>query len=70
MTIFFIWVPGTKAPTCEILYGLEQNKDSHNKDRKQILQQHELLPEYKDLSLNQLALIYPYKEIENENANS
>ena len=70
MTIFFIWVPGVKGPSCEILHGLEQNKDSHNKDRKQILQQHELLPEYKDLTLNQLALIYPYKGTENENVGS
>ena len=70
MTVFFIWVSGLKGPTCEILYGLEQNKDSHNRDRKQILQQHKLLLEYKDLTLNQLALIYPYKENENENVGS
>lgn len=60
-SIYFVWVGGYK-PTCELLYGMDQNKDSHDRDKKQILQKHELIPEYKDLSLNQLALIFPYKE--------
>lgn len=64
--IYFIWTKGLRGPSPEIIYGLEQNKDSNNKDRKEILQQHKLMTEYRDLNINQLVLIYPYKGKENE----
>lgn len=60
--IFFCYVPGIRNVTCCILYGLDQNVDSHGKEKKKILQQHELPQEHKDLTLNQLELIYPYIE--------
>lgn len=64
--IFFIYVPGLKGVTSEILYGLDQNINSHGKEKKSVLQQHELPTEYKDLRLEQLELIYPYKGKEDE----
>ncbi len=55
-TIYFVWVKGLSGPTCEINYDID------NEYRKTpILQKHELLTEYRDLSLKQLELIYPYK---------
>lgn len=60
--IYFCWVRGLNGPTCEILYGLEQNKDSHSKDKKEILQKYELPLEHKDLKLSQLEVIYPYEK--------
>lgn len=62
MTIkYLVWTEGLKGPTLEILNGLDQNKDSHSRDKKKIFQQHELLPEYEGMTLTQLALIFPYK---------
>lgn len=60
--IYFVWVNGVRGATCEIVYGLDQNVDSHGKEKKKILQQHQLPIEYKDLSLKQLEIIYPYIE--------
>lgn len=59
--IYFVWVQGFREPTPQIFYGLDQNKDSHGKDKLNILQHCELPTEHKDLNLNQLAMIYPYK---------
>lgn len=59
-TIYFVWVTGLKGPVGEIYYGLDQNKDSHNRNKKEILQEHPLPDEYRDLSIKQLELIFPY----------
>lgn len=59
--IYFCWVKGFKGPSPTIFHGLDQNKDSHGKDKSTILQTIELPTEHRDLSLNQLKMIYPYK---------
>lgn len=59
--IYFCWVKGFKAYTPVIFHGLDQNKDSHGHDKSNVLQKHELPTEHRDLTLNQLEMIYPYK---------
>lgn len=59
--IYFCWVKGFKAPTPILFHGLEQNTDSHGKEKVKLLQQTELPTEHRDLTLNQLEMIYPYK---------
>lgn len=61
--IYFIWVQGFKAHTPVILHGLDQNIDSHGREKTTILQKHELPFEHRDLTVNQLEMIYPYKGI-------
>lgn len=61
MKIFFIYTPGLRGPVPEIHYDID------NEYKKTVvLQKHELPTEYKDLTLNQLSMIYPYKGNENE----
>lgn len=61
--LYFCWVKGFKAPTPVIFHGLDQNKDSYGKDKSKILQEQLLPTEYRDLTLQQLEMIYPYKGI-------
>lgn len=62
MKIYFIWTKGLRGPTPIIDY----DADNEYKDKANVLKKHELPTEHKDLTLNQLSLIYPYKGNENE----
>lgn len=61
--IYFCWFQGGKEPSCCLIYGLDQNINSHGKQKVDLLQKHELPTEYKDLSLVQLSMIYPYNGV-------
>ena len=59
--IYFIWTKGLRGPTPQIDYDL-----SNEYKQQTVLQKHELPLEYRDLNLNQLSMIYPYKGKEDE----
>ena len=59
--IYFCLTKGFKGPSPVIFYGLDQNKDSHGHDKCLLIQTHELPIEHRDLTINQLEMIYPYK---------
>lgn len=61
MKIYFIWTKGLRGPVPELNYDIDNEYKQQT-----ILQKHELPIEHKDLTLNQLSLIYPYKGNENE----
>jgi len=57
---YLVWVRGLGGPAPEVWRAYE-NKDSHGNDKKTVLEKYEIKDEWKDLKLEQLEMMYPYK---------